>query len=253
MGGVPVSRPEQEKAASMRIKPFNLLAMAGSALILAAHADATDGGVCRSVDCPSGAIDEAEPCGTDTNGGCISNPPVFTIAECGDTFCGTLWIEDAVNDTDWFLINHGGGILSAKLFSQSPGTCFVVAGIDGCNFFPVGDVGCSEDGVSQSSAGNIDLPAGQYAVVVRLPHCLFDGIPADILCRNGCNKYRVEISCCPWDVEPNGGDGIVGITDFLQLLAQWGTDPGGPPDFDGDGNVGIVDFLELLAHWGPCP
>jgi len=24
------------------------------------------------------------------------------------------------------------------------------------------------------------------------------------------------------------------------------------PDFDGDGNVGITDFLELLANWGPC-
>ena len=58
---------------------------------------------------------------------------------------------------------------------------------------------------------------------------------------------------CPWDVAPMGGDGIVGITDFLELLAQWGTDPGGPPDLDGDGNVGINDFLELLANWGPCP
>ncbi len=26
-----------------------------------------------------------------------------------------------------------------------------------------------------------------------------------------------------------------------------------PWDTDGDGLVGIVDFLELLAHWGPCP
>ena len=33
----------------------------------------------------------------------------------------------------------------------------------------------------------------------------------------------------------------------------WGTDPGGPPDFDDDGMVGITDFLELLANWGPCP
>jgi hypothetical protein len=45
----------------------------------------------------------------------------------------------------------------------------------------------------------------------------------------------------------------VGVTDFLDLLAVWGTDPGGPPDFDGDGNVGVMDFLELLAAWGPCP
>ena len=54
---------------------------------------------------------------------------------------------------------------------------------------------------------------------------------------------------CPWDLD---GDGTVGITDFLELLALWGTDPGGPPDFDGDGDVGITDFLELLANWGAC-
>jgi len=54
---------------------------------------------------------------------------------------------------------------------------------------------------------------------------------------------------CPWDLDC---DGNVGITDFLALLAAWGTNPGGPPDFDGDGLVGITDFLLLLANWGPC-
>ncbi len=39
----------------------------------------------------------------------------------------------------------------------------------------------------------------------------------------------------------------------LALWAAWGTDPGGPPDFDGDGSVGILDLLALLAHWGLCP
>ncbi len=37
------------------------------------------------------------------------------------------------------------------------------------------------------------------------------------------------------------------------LLGPWGTDPGGPPDFDGDGNVGASDLLTLLVNWGPCP
>ena len=50
------------------------------------------------------------------------------------------------------------------------------------------------------------------------------------------------------------GDGIVGITDFLLVLAQWGPCP---PlclgDVDGDGFVGILDFLLVLAEWGPCP
>lgn len=53
---------------------------------------------------------------------------------------------------------------------------------------------------------------------------------------------------CPWDC--GNGDLIVGIEDFLALLAQW-SQVGAPCDFDG-GGVRINDFLELLANWGPC-
>ena len=56
------------------------------------------------------------------------------------------------------------------------------------------------------------------------------------------------------------GDGVVGINDFLELLANWGPCPSGPCPWDiassaggPDGLVGINDFLELLANWGPCP
>lgn len=55
---------------------------------------------------------------------------------------------------------------------------------------------------------------------------------------------------CIWDLD---ADGLIGIIDFLALLAAWGNNPCGPPDFDGDGNVGITDLLQLLANWGPCP
>ncbi len=44
-----------------------------------------------------------------------------------------------------------------------------------------------------------------------------------------------------------------GPADLLSLLAQWGADPGGPPDFDGNATVGVSDLLALLANWGPCP
>ncbi len=54
---------------------------------------------------------------------------------------------------------------------------------------------------------------------------------------------------CPWDCA-DGGNGDVGITDFLKLLADWGG--ASACDFDG-GGVGITDFLELLSNWGPCP
>jgi hypothetical protein len=46
------------------------------------------------------------------------------------------------------------------------------------------------------------------------------------------------------------GDGVVGIVDFLALLAAWGPCPAPCiADLDGDGTVGIIDFLSLLANW----
>jgi hypothetical protein len=64
------------------------------------------------------------------------------------------------------------------------------------------------------------------------------------------DKAAVCAGDCPWDLD---GDALVGIEEFLTVLALWDEDPGGPPDFDGDGTVGIVDLLTLLGHWGPCP
>jgi hypothetical protein len=47
------------------------------------------------------------------------------------------------------------------------------------------------------------------------------------------------------------GDGVVGIADFLLLLAGWGPCSGAClADLDGDGAVGVTDFLKLIAHWG---
>lgn len=57
-----------------------------------------------------------------------------------------------------------------------------------------------------------------------------------------------ENGTCPSDLD---GDGEVGITDFLTILAVWGT-VGTSADIDGDGVVGIGDFLQLLGDWGPC-
>lgn len=46
------------------------------------------------------------------------------------------------------------------------------------------------------------------------------------------------------------GDGAVGITDLLILLASWGGCGGAcRADLDGDGAVGVTDLLILLAAW----
>lgn len=65
--------------------------------------------------------------------------------------------------------------------------------------------------------------------------------------------YVVETTSCPADLD---GDGTVGVTDLLQVLAAWGpcVDCSScPADLDGDCEVGVTDLLMQLAAWGPCP
>ena len=64
--------------------------------------------------------------------------------------------------------------------------------------------------------------------------------------------YIFDAATCAGDLD---GDGTIGITDFLLLLADWGPcaqpcPPSCAGDLDGDCNVGIIDFLMLLANWG---
>jgi hypothetical protein len=55
---------------------------------------------------------------------------------------------------------------------------------------------------------------------------------------------------CPADcVAPP--DGVVDISDLLEVLARWSTV--GPCDVDGSGVVDVGDLLDVLGDWGPCP
>jgi outer membrane protein assembly factor BamB len=54
---------------------------------------------------------------------------------------------------------------------------------------------------------------------------------------------------CPGDLD---GDGQVGLTDLLSILAAWGPCVNCPEDLNGDDNVGFTDMVQVLASWGPC-
>ena len=60
------------------------------------------------LDCPPGATPEFEfNCGLPVdvvNGGCNSDPPVFSSISCGQTVCGTSAFDGATRDTDWWEI-----------------------------------------------------------------------------------------------------------------------------------------------------
>jgi len=48
------------------------------------------------------------------------------------------------------------------------------------------------------------------------------------------------------------GDGHVGLTDLLAIMAAWGPCVECPEDLDGDDAVGFTDMVFMLASWGPC-
>ena len=52
-----------------------------------------------------------------------------------------------------------------------------------------------------------------------------------------------------WLLGDVDGNGVVGIGDFLAVLAAWGPCAGCDADVDGDGVVGIIDLLIVLANW----
>lgn len=63
-------------------------------------------------------------------------------------------------------------------------------------------------------------------------------------------KYPGQDPSIPGDLD---GDGQVGASDLLILLANWGPCPPKgecPADLNGDGSVGAADLLILLANWG---
>lgn len=62
-------------------------------------------------------------------------------------------------------------------------------------------------------------------------------------------KIRVKALDCanPYNVS---GDCGIGVTDFLDVLAAWGPNPGNPADVNNDGVVDVSDFLLVLGGWG---
>ena len=119
----------------------------------------------------------------------------------------------------------------------------------------VGDEGFYTWGSTQQMVADVQMwlddPASDFGWLVKA-----DTVQAQTTKRfdtreNPTAGYRpvltvsFETAWCGADLD---GDGLVGISDFLSLLALWGTNPAGPPDPDGDGVVGIADFLELLAN-----
>ena len=58
------------------------------------------------------------------------------------------------------------------------------------------------------------------------------------------------IACgCVGDVD---GDGMVDVSDVLQIIGTWGSCQGCAEDLDNNGVVDVGDLLQLISEWGEC-
>jgi hypothetical protein len=141
--------------------------------------------------CPSGAGDEQEPCGADTNGGCNGAPARYATIACGATVCGTAWSNGSVRDTDWFLVQTTLACtrLSVDLASEFPGLTYIVGGVESCApelLSAPGDASFCRPGTAAAA----ELGPGTYVIFVATAG--YDSFACGT--RNG---YAVSLRCAP--------------------------------------------------------
>jgi hypothetical protein len=153
-----------------------------------------------------------------------------------------LLVTDTIADAVYRLVDLNGDGDALDLLEALP-ISLLPAGTDPWGLTRIGGESVGVTGISSHEIFRIqdvngDGDAFDIGEVLLFADAIFD--PGGIVAME---------DTCPWDCGDD--DGMVGIVDFLAVLAQWGV-VGSSCDFDGSG-VGIVQFLKLLAHWGPCP
>jgi hypothetical protein len=175
------------------------------------------------------------PVGIDTD--LDGNPRFLEIPETPDTGNGTLPIVDM-----GAYESLGGGCLA--VISQE-----VVCHADGATFT------VNIEGLNACTGGTTEVTFTASGGAVGDELCFTTIVSDGGFCCS--TEICVTTPDCTPVAKPSDldGDGIVGMVDFLALLAAWGTcsdcstPQACPADFDGDCTVGILDLLILLGNW----
>ena len=201
-----------------------------------------------AVPCPPQGTAEGEPDCFDGyvdtfNGGCPSSPAVFSPISLGETVCAFTGIYDNGASVDWDYYQITVAETTELIWTveaEFEPRAWILDGTGGCpglTLITDATFECNPLTISTT------VGAGTYWLVVA-PNTFTDTAACPAF-------YTASLGApCPEDLD---GDGNVGTTDLLALLAAWGPNAGHPADLDDDGNVGTTDLLGLLAAWGPCP
>ncbi len=196
-------------------------------------ADADGSGQCYLTDNSS-----ANRCNSDVDGGGTTlTSPVMDASDPEAALSYWRWYSndfggDPFNDTFVVQVSDDGGATWVALETVGPAGPEVTGGWY-LKQWPIANI------------AGID-PGLQF----RVRFTASDNNPGSVI-EAGVDGVTLQSAGCPKQVPGDiDGDGSVGITDLLLLLAAWGPCPGCPADLDGDGTAGINDLLILLANWG---
>ena len=173
-------------------------------------------------------------------------PAIITVGatDCGDglasfTSCGPVTWQ---NIPPWNDCPYPPGCIKPTI--SAPGVNTISTSNNCSTYFSISGTSMSTPHVAGAVAlilqANPDLEPAQVKEILQLTAVDLGAPGMD----NSFGAGRVDameavllalkmIAPCPWDMDE---DDAVGVPDLLSLIGQWGTNPGGPPDFDDDGN-----------------
>lgn len=197
------------------------------------------------------------------------------LGQCGST--AFIWQDGVINNLGELNMvmlgfNDGGSIAGFTINDE--GDRWVAVVYDGAGFDELDALGGFDAqawGLNNAGdvVGSAQVPSGEWHAALWTPDGAIDlhelvaaQIDGTLTLARGINDAGQIIAQSSggaafvdaWLLTPAAlgdldGDGLVGITDVLQLLAAWGP-CACAADLDHDGAVGINDLLLLLGNWG---
>ena len=196
--------------------------------------------------------------------------------ESNAVYYGSLQLSDCNATVErCTLINnagtYGGGVAIIDVGNHSATQvslidCLIEGNYGGYQGYAIGGVlmahghttidGCTIKDNNGGGIGGVSVFPKATATIVDSTVCGNVGYKGDTTQISGDytdNGGNIVAEECPAECAPDiNGDGIVNVSDLLQLIGAWGPCSGCDEDIDDSGEVNVSDLLTVIAAWGDC-
>jgi hypothetical protein len=199
---------------------------------------------CTGVTVPPNAVNEQEACGSDTNGGCNSNPNAFEVVACDAIIHGTAFAQAGTRDTDWYrFVAPASGTVGVAINAEFPALALILDIPNGdCNAMILLSVATPSPCSTATLSATGLTPGGNYYVFVAPSN--FDGVACE---GDYTATFSIGVPCvaaCPCDFNR---DHSLNSQDFFDFIACFFTAGCAQADYNHDNNANSQDFFDFLT------